>query len=235
MAGITIAQMLAFTPIAFMILAGVLRGVSPSLEEAAPTLRAGPWRIFRTVTWPLLRPGLTNAFLIGFVESLADFANPLVIGGNFNVLSTDIFFAVVGAAHDQGRAAVLALMLLGFTLAAFALQRWWLGRARYTTVSGKGDAGLHRAVAGWPVGRLRTGGGAMDRPDDRDLRQHPRGRFRRANRPRQHPDLALFPDCLFGGSRRRRLVLKRFRMAIVPDHDRTGIDRDAASRPRWVS
>lgn len=141
--GITIAQVLAFTPIAFMILAGVLAGISPTLEEAARMLRATHWRTFRTVTWPLLRPGLTSAFLIGFVESLADFANPLVIGGNFNVLSTDIFFAVVGAAHDQGRAAVLALVLLGFTLAAFGAQSWWLGKARYTTVTGKGDSGLH--------------------------------------------------------------------------------------------
>ena len=141
--GISIAQVLAFTPIAFMILAGVLAGISPTLEEAARMLRATPWRIFQSVTWPLMRPGLTSAFLIGFVESLADFANPLVIGGNFNVLSTDIFFAVVGASHDQGRAAVLALILLGFTLAAFAAQSWWLGKARYTTVTGKGDSGLH--------------------------------------------------------------------------------------------
>ncbi len=139
--GIAIAQILAFTPIAFMILAGVLAGISPTLEEAARMLRATPWRTFRTVTWPLLRPGLTSAFLIGYVESLADFANPLVIGGNFTVLSTDIFFAVVGAAHDQGRAAVLALILLGFTLAAFAAQSWYLGRGRYTTVTGKSDAG----------------------------------------------------------------------------------------------
>ena len=141
--GISIAQVLAFTPIAFMILAGVLAGISPTLEEAARMLRATPWRIFQSVTWPLMRPGLTSAFLIGFVESLADFANPLVIGGNFNVLSTDIFFAVVGASHDQSRAAVLALILLGFTLAAFAAQSWWLGKARYTTVTGKGDSGLH--------------------------------------------------------------------------------------------
>jgi len=146
--GIAIAQILAFAPIAFMILAGVLQGVSPSLEEASRTLRAGPWRTFRTVTWPLIRPGLANAFLIGFVESLADFANPLVIGGNFNVLSTEIFFAVVGAAHDQGRAAVLALVLLSFTLAAFTAQRFWQSGARYTTVTGKGDTGLHSPLPG---------------------------------------------------------------------------------------
>jgi iron(III) transport system permease protein len=142
MAGITIAQLLAFTPIAFLVLVGVLGAVSPSLEEAAQTLRAGRWRVFCTVTWPLIRPGLANAFLISFIESLADFANPLMLGGNFNVLATDIFFAVVGAAHDQGRAAVLALVLLGFTLTAFLAQRAWTGSRSYATVTGKGDAGL---------------------------------------------------------------------------------------------
>ena len=77
-----------------------------------------------------MRPGLANAFLIGFIESMADFGNPLVIGGNFNVLSTEIFFAVVGAQHDQGRAAVLAIVLLVFTLGAFFAQRFWLGTAQ---------------------------------------------------------------------------------------------------------
>jgi iron(III) transport system permease protein len=140
--GVLLAQLLAFTPIAFLVLVGVVQGISPSLEEAAQTLRASPWTIFRTVSWPLLRPGLANAFLLGFVESLADFGNPLVLGGNYEVLSIKVFFAVVGAAHDQGRAAVLALVLLAFTLGAFAAQQRWLGRRAYTTVSGKGDAGL---------------------------------------------------------------------------------------------
>lgn len=140
--GVVIAQTLAFTPIAFLVLVGVLQGVSPTLEEAAQTLRGKPWYTFRTITWPLLRPGLANAFLIGFIESMADFANPLLIGGNFNVLSTDIFFAVVGAAHDQGRAAVLAIVLLVFTLSAFAAQNAWLGKRSYVSVGGKGDQGL---------------------------------------------------------------------------------------------
>ena len=140
--GVTLAQLLAFTPIAFLVLVGVLQSVAPSLEEAAGTLRAGRWRTFRTVTWPLIRPGVANAFLIGFIESMADFGNPLMLGGSFNVLSTDIFFAVVGAAQDQGRAAVLGMILLGFTMAAFTAQRLWVGRARYTTVTGKGDSGV---------------------------------------------------------------------------------------------
>ena len=113
------------------------------MEEAAQTLRADRWQLFRTVSLPLMRPGLANAFLLGFIESMADFGNPLVLGGNYDVLSTEIFFAIVGAQYDQGRAAVLAIVLLGFTLSAFYAQRFWLGKKSYTTISGKGDAGVH--------------------------------------------------------------------------------------------
>ncbi|MGQ0677660.1 MAG: ABC transporter permease [Rhodospirillales bacterium] len=140
--GVALAQLLAFTPIAFLVLIGVVQGISPSLEEASLTLRAKGWKTFNTVTLPLLRPGIANAFLLGFVESMADFGNPLVLAGNYEVLATKIYFAVVGAAHDQGRAAVLAIILLAFTLGAFYAQHRWLGRKSYTTVTGKGDAGL---------------------------------------------------------------------------------------------
>jgi len=112
--GILIAQMLSFTPIAFLVLIGVVEGVSASMEEASQTLRASKWQTFCTVTLPLMRPGLANAFLLGFVESMADFGNPLVLGGNYDVLSTEIFFAIVGAQNDQGKAAVLAIALLLF-------------------------------------------------------------------------------------------------------------------------
>jgi iron(III) transport system permease protein len=140
--GVTLAQLLTFSPIAFMILYGALTAISPALEEAAQTLRGSRGRVFRTVTWPLLRPALANAFLLGFVESLADFGNPIVLAGNFEVLSTKIFFAVAGAQHDPGRAAALATVLLGLTLLAFWLQHRWVGKLSYVTVTGKGDGGL---------------------------------------------------------------------------------------------
>ena len=139
--GVALAQLLTFTPVAFMLLFGALGAISPALEEAAQTLRASRGRVFRTVTWPLLRPALANAFLLGFVESLADFGNPIVLAGNFDVLSTKIFFAVAGAQYDAGRAAVLAMVLLALTLLAFFLQQRWVGRLSYVTVSGKGDGG----------------------------------------------------------------------------------------------
>ncbi len=113
------------------------------MEEAAQTLRANRWQTFWTVTLPLMRPGLANAFLLCFIESMADFGNPLVLGGNFDVLSTEIFFAIVGAQNDQALAAILAVVLLAFTLSAFYAQRIWLGSKSYTTVAGKGDAGVH--------------------------------------------------------------------------------------------
>lgn len=141
--GIWLAQMLSFTPIAFMVLIGVVEGVSPSMEEASQTLGADRWRTFQRVSLPLMRPGLANAFLIGFIESMADFGNPLVLGGSQGVLSTEIFFAVVGAQNDPARAAVLAIILLGFTLSAFLLQRLWVGRRSYATVTGKGEGGVH--------------------------------------------------------------------------------------------
>ena len=154
MPGVLLAQLLAFTPIAFLVMIGVVEGISPSMEEAAQTLRADRWKTFTTVSLPLMRPGLANAFLLGFIESMADFGNPLVLGGDYDVLSTEIFFAIVGAQNDQGMAGALALVLLGFTLSAFFIQRQWLGKKSYTTVTGKGDSGFHSPLPNrlkWPV------------------------------------------------------------------------------------
>ena len=152
--GIWLAQVLSFTPVSFLVLIGVVEGVSPSMEEASQTLRAGRWRTFRKVSLPLMAPGLANAFLIGFIESMADFGNPLVLGGSGGVLSTEIFFSVVGAQNDPSRAAVLAAILLVFTLSAFLAQRLWLSGKNFATVGGKGDGGSHAALparVAWPV------------------------------------------------------------------------------------
>ena len=142
-AGVWLAQVLAFAPIAFMTLIGVVEGVSPSLEEAATTLGASSWQTFYKVSMPLMRPGIANAFLLCFIESMADFGNPMVLGGNFQVLSTEIYFAVVGAANDQARAATLAIVLLFLAIGAFLFQNLWLGRKSYVTVTGKADHGSH--------------------------------------------------------------------------------------------
>ena len=145
--GIYLAQMLSFTPIAFLVLIGVVEGVSPAMEEASQTLDATRWQTFRYISLPLMRPGLANAFLLGFIESLADFGNPLVLGGNFDVLSTEIYFAIIGTVANPAKAAILAISLLTLTLGAFLAQRRWLGRKSYATVTGKADSGRHAALS----------------------------------------------------------------------------------------
>ncbi|MDX1742259.1 MAG: iron ABC transporter permease [Ruegeria sp.] len=144
--GVWLAQMLSFTPIAFLVLIGVVEGISPSMEEASQTLDANRWQTFRNISLPLMRPGLANAFLLGFIESVADFGNPLVLGGNFNVLSTEIYFAIVGTVADPAKAAILSMILLSLTLIAFVAQRRWLGKKNYATVTGKADSGRHAAL-----------------------------------------------------------------------------------------
>ena len=144
--GVYIAQLLSFTPIAFLVLIGVVEGISPSMEEASQTLDGDQWQTFRRVSLPLMTPGLANAFLLGFIESMADFGNPLVLGGNFSVLSTDIYFAIVGTVADPAKAAILSTALLSLTLGAFFLQRSWVGRKSYATVTGKADSGQHAAL-----------------------------------------------------------------------------------------
>ena len=140
--GVWLAQTLALTPVAYLVLVGIAEGISPALEEAAQTLRASPMRTFGTITLPLMMPGIANAFLIVFIESLADFGNPLLLGGNLEVLSTAIYFAVVGVQQDPGRASVLAVILLAFSLALFLIQRRLLAGRSFVTVGGKGDGGL---------------------------------------------------------------------------------------------
>ncbi|WP_405030775.1 ABC transporter permease [Pleomorphomonas sp. JP5] len=144
--GVWLSQMLSFTPIAFLVLIGVVEGVSPSMEEASQTLDADRWQTFRYVTWPLMRPGLANAFLLAFIESLADFGNPLVLGGNFDVLSTEIYFSIVGTVADPAQAAILSVTLLGLMLAVFLIQRQWVGKKNYATVTGKADSGRNAAL-----------------------------------------------------------------------------------------
>ncbi len=138
--GLALAQTLSFAPVAFLVIASVVESVNPALEEASLTLRAGPWGTFWNVTLPLLRPGLANAFLLTIIESLADFGNPIILGGEFEVLSTEIYFSIIGR-FDQTLAATLGLILLSFSLTTFLLQRYWLGERSYVTVTGKPPSG----------------------------------------------------------------------------------------------
>ncbi|MGR5176897.1 ABC transporter permease [Vibrio parahaemolyticus] len=139
--GIWMAQVLAFAPMSFMILDGAMKSLHPSLEEASYTLRASRYQTFFNVVIPLLKPALANSFLIIFVQSLADFSNPLVLGGSFDVLATQIYFYIAGAQLDYASASTLGAVLLIFSLAIFVVQYLWIGKRSYVTISGKSYRG----------------------------------------------------------------------------------------------
>ncbi len=139
--GIWMAQVLAFAPMSFMILDGAMKSLSPSLEEASYTLRANRYQTFFGIVMPLLKPALANSFLIIFVQSLADFSNPLVLGGSFDVLATQIYFYIAGAQLDYASASTLGAVLLIFSLAIFVIQYMWIGKRSYVTISGKSFRG----------------------------------------------------------------------------------------------
>ena len=133
--GIVIVQTLTFFPVCYMMMKGLLKNIDPSMEEASRDMGASRWKVFTTVTLPLLLPGLGNAFLVTFIESIADFANPMIIGGSYDTLATTIYLQITGA-MDKG-AAAMAVVLLCITLIMFAVQKYYLEKKTAATLSGK--------------------------------------------------------------------------------------------------
>ncbi|NLO84909.1 MAG: iron ABC transporter permease [Clostridiales bacterium] len=134
--GIAIVQILTFFPVCYMMLKGLLKNIDPSLEEASRDMGASRWKVFTTVTFPLLLPGLGNAFLVTFIESVADFANPMMIGGSYDTLATTIYLQVTGA-YDKAGASAMAVVLLVLTLVLFLIQKYYLEKRTYATLTGK--------------------------------------------------------------------------------------------------
>jgi iron(III) transport system permease protein len=151
--GLMFVQVVTFFPVAYLILRAMLERVDPAMEEAALNLGATRVHVFRTVTLPLLIPGIAGSFLLLFVESLADLGNPLLLGGNSNLLATEIYLAVNGQ-YDQQKGAAFSLVLLLPTLAVFLLQRYWVNKRSYISVTGKpsgGHVSVREPLIRWPV------------------------------------------------------------------------------------
>jgi iron(III) transport system permease protein len=134
--GLILVETIAYAPTAFLVLFGILQAIDPALEEASMDLGASRYQIFTTVTLPLATPGIASAWLLVFIQSMADFGNPMVISGNFRVLSVQAFLQITGM-YDLSRGSTLAILLLIPTVTAFFLQKYWVSRKSYVTVTGK--------------------------------------------------------------------------------------------------
>src|SRR5256712_1741536 len=143
--GLWLSQTISFFPIATLAISRVLENIPPSIEFVAKNLGADDVSVFRTVTAPLARPGVAAAMLLVALYVLADFGNPLIIGGDFPILATEAWYQIEGWA-DLRAAAMLASLLLVPALVLFLMERRWVSRRQYTTIVGRGVRGERRAT-----------------------------------------------------------------------------------------
>ncbi|MEW8956369.1 ABC transporter permease [Clostridium sp.] len=151
--GVVIVQTMTFFPVAYLLLTGLLKKIDPSLEEAARNMGASRWTTFKTVTLPLMAPGIANAFLLTFIESVADFSNPMVIGGNFSTLATKIYMQAIGN-YDMKGGAAIAVILMVISILLFVLEKYWIEKKSYVTVTGKASRERDVITEGkivWPI------------------------------------------------------------------------------------
>lgn len=131
-----VVQTLALFPLAYLNLKGVLESIDGSVEDASRCLGAGRWKVFTSVTLPLSVPGILSAFLIVFAKSISDFGNPQVLAGDYSVLSVDAYMQITGL-YDLKAGAFMALSILLPAMLAFFIQKFWIARKSYVTVTGK--------------------------------------------------------------------------------------------------
>lgn len=134
--GLLFAQTLSYFPIAYLLLNGVLSSIDPSIEEASRNMGGSRGKTFIHVTVPLTLPGIANSFLLVFIKSVADFGNPITIGGNYQTLATQIYYQAIGNYDMQGGAAVAILLLL-ISMSLFAMSKLWIEKKSFVTITGK--------------------------------------------------------------------------------------------------
>ena len=117
------------------------------LEDAALDLGGSRFKVFTRVTLPLAIPGLAGSLLVLFIETLADFGNPLILAGSrFPILSVQAYLQITGM-YDLPKGAVLSIVLLIPSITAFVLQKYWVDRKRYVTVTGKPTSSSMKTVS----------------------------------------------------------------------------------------
>lgn len=136
MGSLVLVQVMSFFPIAYLTLSGILESIDASVEDAACNMGAGRWRTFWTVTFPLSLPGILSGLLLVFIQSLEDFSNPATIGGDFTTLSVEIYQTITGS-YDMRKGSVLALLLLVPAVTAYLLNKYWVNKKSFVTVTGK--------------------------------------------------------------------------------------------------
>ncbi|MDA3875943.1 MAG: ABC transporter permease subunit [Halothiobacillus sp.] len=142
--GILISNVLYGLPHAYLVLSVALSGADARLYDAAKMLGAGGFKRFFSVTLPAARYGILSAVFLGFAINISEFGNPMVLGGDYNVLATEIYNQVAGQANFHLGAVIGVLLLLPVLVAVVAEK--WISR-RQITISAQ--ATLYRPERSW--------------------------------------------------------------------------------------
>jgi iron(III) transport system permease protein len=132
--GIIVSEVLYCLPHAYVILYTTLSAVDIRLDEAAESLGATPFKVFTRITLPSAKYGIFSAAALTFNLTITDFGNPVVIGGNYNVLATEIYAQVTNLYRfDLG--ATISIILLVPSMMAFMLN-YYISRKTFSMISG---------------------------------------------------------------------------------------------------
>src|SRR6516162_3197320 len=140
MTGLVIVTVMHTFPFVYLLAASALQSVDASYEEAAQILGAGKLRTALAVTAPLVAPAILSGTLLAFVNAIALFGSQAIIGlpGRIVTLPTRIY-ALFDYPPEYGLASALSLVFVLITVTALYLQRAFLSRRSYVTLSGKGS------------------------------------------------------------------------------------------------
>lgn len=137
--GVILALALSYFPYVFLIVQGALAAGDPHIEEAARMAGASRWRIIRTITLPLALPAVAASMLIVFIKVIGDFGVPSILGGEFQVLPTLIYYQIHGFFNLNAASAIAAVNVL-LTLFAMVLMGWVNRKRAFITVGGTASA-----------------------------------------------------------------------------------------------
>src|SRR4030042_391794 len=143
--GVVISQTLAFIPLAFMMIESTLMSLNPNLEESAYDMGASEATILRTITIPLLAPGLLKAALLIFVMPIAEFGNAAILGGRTPFLAPDTYTGTTGES-DFNMGSVLSVVLIAPCIIIFFIHNYLLEGKKFTTIGGKPVASEPRKI-----------------------------------------------------------------------------------------
>ena len=152
--GVVIAQVLSLFPVAFMMIETSLRSIDSSLEHAARNLGSTQTRTIFNITLPLASTGILKGALLVFVMALADFSNPIIIGGETSFLASDAYLLVTGQQNLE-MGAVLGVFLIIPSLIVFIFQTYYVKDTDMTSIgsgSGGGNAPLNKGLRGITFG-----------------------------------------------------------------------------------